>query len=100
VMPTEPCRPDGGTIQEFIDNLPGRDGCCYYMTGVKVMVRRVVLEEIDLCIPTPEEGDPLKFIEAVMALALPLIGNTPMGPITTVQSTTPTWSVTEAFTGY
>ena len=94
----EPCSPDGGTIQEFIDNLPGRDGCCFYMTGVRVKVTRIITEEINLCIPTPEEGDPLKYIEGVMALALPLVQTTPMGEVTQVQSITPTWAVTEAFT--
>lgn len=97
----EPCSPDGGTIQEFIDNLPGRDQCCWHMTGVKVKVTRVVTEEIDLCVPTPEEGDrsnALKYIEAVMAQALPLVGNTPMGEVVEVQSVTPTWHITESFT--
>lgn len=92
-----PCRPDGGSIQEFIDNLPGRDECCWYMTGVKVKVTRVITEELNLCIPTPEEGDPLKYIEAVMALAMPLVANSPMGEVVEVVSVTPSWEITQSF---
>jgi hypothetical protein len=95
-MPT-PCRPDSGPIQEFIDNLPGRDGCCWYMSGVQVKVTRTTIETIDLCIPTPEDGDGLKYIEAVMALALPLVPNSPIGNIVEVQSVTPAWVVTQSF---
>lgn len=95
---SEPCRPDSGTIQEFIDGLPGRDGCCFYMTGVKVTVTRIITEEINLCIPTPEEGDPLKYIESVMAQAIPLIQNTTYGEVIHTQTITPTWSITESFT--
>lgn len=94
----EPCRPDSGTIQEFIDGLPGRDQCCWFMTGVRVKVTRVVTEEIDLCVPTPEGDNALKYIEAVMAQALPMVGNTPMGQVVQVQSVTPTWHITESFT--
>ncbi|WOL31415.1 hypothetical protein [Microcoleus phage My-WqHQDG] len=104
-MPT-PCRPDSGSIQEFIDALPGRDECCWYMTGVQVKVTRITTETINLCIPTPEEGDPLKYIEAVMALALPLltavrvapvVPNSPVGEVVEVQSVTPTWHITQSF---
>lgn len=93
----EPCRPDSGSIQEFIDALPGRDGCCWFMTGVRVKVTRTTTEEINLCIPTPEEGDALKYIEAVMAMAIPLISNSPMGEVIETQSTTPSWVITESF---
>lgn len=93
---TRPCSPDGGTLQEFIDSLPGYDQCCYHMTGVKVKVLRVVTEEVDLCIPTPDNADTLKYVEAIMALALPRIPPT-LGSVYEVVSTTPTWQITESF---
>lgn len=103
----EPCRPDGGTIQEFIDNLPGRDECCWHMTGVKVKVRYVITREIDLCVPTPDDANTLKYVEGIMELALPLIPNTfptlggspiVLGDVYEVQSVTSSWMITESFT--
>jgi len=93
---TEPCRPDSGTIQEFIDGLPGRGGCCYHMTGVKVRVRRVIEEEVNLCVPTPDDADTLKYVESIMALAMPKVP-TILGQVYEVLSTTPTWEITESF---
>lgn len=93
---TRPCSPDGGTLQEFIDSLPGYDQCCYHMTGVKVRVRRVIEEEVDLCVPTPDDADTLKYVESIMALALPLVPTT-IGTVYQVLGTTPTWEITESF---
>ena len=93
---SRPCSPDGGTIQEFIDGLPGRGDCCWHMTGVKVRVRHVIEEEVDLCIPTPDDADTLKYVESIMALALPLVPTT-IDTVYEVLSTTPTWEVTDSF---
>lgn len=95
-MPTEPCRPDGGTLQEFIDSLPGRDQCCWHMTGVEVEVTYVTRRRIPLCVPTPDDADTLKYVESIMALAMPKVPDT-VGEVYEVISTTPTWRITESF---
>jgi hypothetical protein len=66
------------------------------MTGVKVRVRRVIEEEVDLCIPTPDDADTIKYVESIMALAMPRVPTT-VGTIYEVLSTTPTWEITDSF---
>ena len=96
---TEPCRPDGGPLQEFIDRLPGREECCWHMVGVQVKVTRVTVEYVDLCIPTPDDGDDLKYVESIMAIVMPMVPNSPPTKVSQVLSVTPTWRVTESFIG-
>jgi hypothetical protein len=91
----EPCSPDGGSLQEYIDNLPGRGGCCWYMAGVKIVLTRVSKEEVHLCIPVPEGTDALKYIDTLMVNeVLPRVPTLPMGSIIEEISTSPTWEVT------
>lgn len=67
------------------------------MVGVQVKVTRVTEEYLDLCIPTPDDGDDLKYVEGIMAQAMPMVPDSPPSKVSQVLSVTPTWRMTEVF---
>lgn len=94
---TEPCRPDGGPLQEFIDGLPGREECCWHMVGVEVEVVYVKKARLKYCLPVPDDADDLKYVEGIMDIVTPMIPDSPPPEVSQVLSVTPTWRMTEVF---